>query len=71
MKTRLIHISLIILLLFIGGCAASGKLERDPNAAKYPVDISSGKRDRQKAEALENDLVALNHGSDHINQTIL
>ena len=63
MKTRLIHISLISLLLIICGCAASGKLAQDPNAAKYPTDISSANIDRQKAEALENDLVALNHGA--------
>ncbi len=62
MKTRAIKICLLGLLLFMSGCAASGKLAREPNAAKYPADISSANIDRQKAEALENDLVALNHG---------
>ena len=63
MKSKPIHIYLMVLLLFTGGCAASGKLAQDPNAAKYPADISSAEIDRQKAEALENDLAALNHGS--------
>ena len=63
MKSKLVHIYLIGLLLLISGCAASGKLVQDPNAAKYPADISSAEIDRQTAEALENDLVALNHGS--------
>jgi hypothetical protein len=63
MKHKLIHIYLVGLLLFMSGCAASGKLAQDPSAAKYPADISSAEIDRQKAEELENDLVALNHGS--------
>ncbi len=62
MKTRAIKICSLGLLLFMSGCAASGKLAREPNAAKYPADISSANIDRQKAEALENDLVALHHG---------
>ena len=63
MKTRLIHVSLISLLLFVGGCVASGKLAQESNGTKYPADISSAEIDWQKAEALENDLAALNHGS--------
>ena len=63
MKCKLKHICLLGLLLFISGCAVSGKLAQDPNVAKYPADISSVEIDRQKAEALEKDLVALNHGS--------
>ena len=63
MKSKLIHIYLMGLLLLMSGCAASGKFVQDPNAAKYPADISSAEIDRQTAEALENDLMALNHGS--------
>lgn len=63
MKYKLIHIYLVGLLLFMSGCAASGKPAQDPSAAKYPADISSAEIDRQKAEKLENDLVDLNHGS--------
>ena len=63
MKSELKHIYLMGLLIFISGCAASGKLAQGPNAVKYPADISSAKIDRQQAEALEKDLVALNHGS--------
>ena len=51
------------LLLFMSACAASGKLAHNPNAAQYPADISSAAIDRQTVETLENDLVALNHGS--------
>ena len=63
MKLRRIHIYLVGLLLIISACASSGKFAQDPNAAKYPADISSAEIDRQQAEALENDLAALNHGS--------
>jgi hypothetical protein len=63
MKSKLIHIYLIGLLLFLSGCASSGKLAQDPNAAKYPADISSAEIDWQTVVALENDLAALNHGS--------
>ena len=63
MKSNLIHIYLMGLLLLMSGCTASGKRVQDPNAAKYPADISSAEIDRQTAEALEIDLVALNHGS--------
>ena len=52
------------LLLLMSGCATSGRLSQDPNAAKYPADTSSAEIDWQKAEALEGDLTALNHGSD-------
>ena len=51
------------LLLLISGCAASGKLTQDPNAAKYPADISSAEIDWQAVETLEKDLVALSRGS--------
>jgi hypothetical protein len=51
------------LLLLMSGCAASGRLAKDPDAAKFPADISSAEIDWQQAEALANDLVALNHGS--------
>ncbi len=64
MKPKLKYIYLMCLLLLMSGCATSGRLSQDPNAAKYPADISSAKIDWQKAEALENDLAALNHGSD-------
>ena len=63
MKTRAIKICSLGLLLFMSGCAASGKLAREPNAAKYPADISSANIDWQSAAALENDLAALNHGA--------
>lgn len=63
MKTQRINLYLMGLLLFMSACAASGKLAQNPNAAQYPADISSASIDRQSAEALENDLVALNHGS--------
>ena len=51
------------LLILISGCATSGKLSQNPNAAKYPADISSAEVDYQKAQALEVELVALNHSS--------
>ena len=63
MKRKIKHIYLLGLLLLISGCAASGKLAQNPNAAKYPADISSAKINWHKAQALENALVALNHGS--------
>lgn len=63
MKPRLINIYILSLLILISGCATSGRLSQDPNAAKYPVDISSAEVDWHKAQTLEIDLVALNHGS--------
>jgi hypothetical protein len=63
MKSKLKHIYLLGLLLLISGCAASGKLSQNPNAAKYPTDNSSSKIDWHRAQALENALVALNNGS--------
>ena len=53
MKSKLKHICLLGLLLLITGCAASGRLEQNPNAAKYPANISSAKINWHKAQALE------------------
>jgi len=55
---------MMCLLLLMSGCATSGRLSQDPNAAKYPADTSTAEIDWQKAEALEGDLAALNHDSD-------